>query len=231
MAEIDDLFGEEFVCSLCEEEVIDGGTCHLCDSCYNKLEFITRACEKCGDSVGSFDRFCLNCKENHKDFNYCVCVAKLKDAGKDLIYKLKYGKQPFVANAIAQLMAEKFRKDVKDDFDYVTYVPITRAKMKERGFCQTELIAKKLAKDLGFTLKENLILRVKDNKEQTELNRAERKKNLEDAFVIDDSIDLTGKSVLVVDDVYTTGATMQEMNKLLRSKGASIVCGIMFCHS
>lgn len=231
MAEIDDLFGEDFVCALCETEVIDGGNCHLCKSCYNNLDFISRACEKCGDRVGIFDRFCLNCKDDHKNFDYCVCVAKLCDSGKDLIYKLKYGKQPFVAGAIAQLMVEKFREVVVDKFDLVVYVPITRAKMRERGFCQTELIARVLAKELGFPLRENLILRVRDNKEQTELNKEERRKNLEDAFVIDDSVDLSGKSVLIVDDVYTTGATMQSITKLLRGKGADKVCGIMLCHT
>ena len=231
MAEIDDLFGENFICALCEDEIIDGGNCFLCDSCFKGLDFISRACEKCGDRVGKFDRFCLNCKDNHKDFDYCVCVAKLKDTGKDLIYKLKYGKQPFVSKAIAELMLKKFRESVKDDFDFITYVPITRAKMKERGFCQTEVIARILANKLNIELKENLILRIKDNKEQTELNKEERRKNLEGVFVIDDSIDLTGKKVLVVDDVYTTGATMQAMNKLLRSKNALKVCGIMLCHT
>lgn len=231
MAEVDDLFGENFVCALCEEEIIDGGKYNLCENCYAGLDFISRACEKCGDRVGEFDRFCLNCKSDHKDFDFCICVAKLKDTGKDLIYKLKYGKQPFVANAISKMMVEKYKEKINETFDFVTYVPITRAKMKERGFCQTELIAKNLANELNIELKENLILRIKDNKEQTELNKDERRKNLEGVFVIDDSIDLTNKSVLVVDDVYTTGATMQEMNKLLRSKNAQKVCGIMFCHS
>ncbi len=231
MAELNDLFGEKFCCALCETEIIGGGKFHLCDSCYNGLDFISRACEKCGDKVNNFDRFCVNCKDVHRNFDYCVCVTKLGDTSKDLVYKLKYGKQPFVATAIAELMTERFHDVVLDNFDLVTYVPITRSKMKERGFNQTEIIAKIIADKLGFNFKKNLFLRIKDNFEQTQLDSEGRRKNLEGVFVIDDSVDLTGKSVLVIDDVYTTGATMQALNELLRDKHAEKVCGLMFCHA
>lgn len=232
----EELFSQKFCCYACLGEKINDDKKFLCDDCYNKLEIISHCCKKCGDKVGEFDSYCNNCKDNQKIFDKVVCFAKLNDTSKSLIYRLKYGKKKYVASAIAYFLVKKFnesfiQEENADKIDYIVSVPITRNKLKERGFCHTDEIAKDFASKIGIDILENLIIRVKDNLEQTKLNREMRRKNLLNAYVIQDNANLEGKNILIIDDVYTTGATMDAIAQLLKNKGANKVFGLAFCHS
>ena len=128
-------------------------------------------------------------------------------------------------------MAERFLSVFSGKVDYVCYVPITNKRRKERGYNQTEEIAFEFSKLTNIKVYKNLFLKIKDTTDQTKLNRDERNKNLKDAFVIVDNAKLKDKVVLIIDDVFTTGATMDVLANLLRKKGVKSVYGLTFCHS
>ncbi len=226
-----ELFGEEFCCVLCSNERLENNHYYLCDDCYKQIKFIEFGCEKCGDEITSFDRICNGCKNTTNAFDFVICVCKFDKTAKSLVYKLKYGKEKYVAKTIACFMADKFREVCSLNIDYVFSVPVSNDRIKLRGFNQADLIALKFCEILNLNYCKNAILRIKNTETQTHLTRDQRRKNLEGAFFVVDNIDLKDKTVLIVDDVYTTGATINEIAKTLKNKGASKVIGMEFCHA
>lgn len=228
---LNQLFGEEFTCVLCDEERINNHYNFLCKKCYDEINFITFGCEKCGGQLNSFTRVCDNCKEKERNFDYVICVSNFDGSAKNLVYKLKYGKQEYIANTIALFMADKFKEVCNEHIDIVTCIPTTRKRFLERGFNQADLIAQKVTDYCNLKYFKNIILRIKDTSTQTHLSRQSRQENLQDAFIVVDNVDLKDKTVLVIDDVYTTGATLDSAAKVLKEKGACKVIGLVFCHA
>ena len=227
-----ELFGEAFTCFNCNDERVDNNYNYLCKKCFDNITFITRACERCGDKVNEFNRYCDNCKEDGVyNFDSVICVAKLDGVARELVYKLKFGGKRFLAKCLAKFMAKRFLEIFSDKVDYICYVPITNKRRKERGYNQTEEMAFEFSKLTNIKVYKNLFLKIKDTADQTRLKRDERNKNLKDAFVIIDNAKLKNKVVLIIDDVFTTGATMNVLANLLRKKGVKRVYGLTFCHA
>lgn len=226
------LFSESFTCFCCGDEIIDGGNNYLCDNCLKEIEFIKHACVKCGDKVNEFDKYCKKCKESPKFyFDANISVAKLEGLAKTLIYRLKFGGKKFIAKTFAKFMADKFNSTISDNIDYVCYVPITNSRRKERGYNQSEEIAVEFCMLTNLKLYLNLFLKLKDTTDQTRLNKKERTRNLKDVFFIQDNIDIKNKNFIIIDDVMTTGATINALSRLLKKKGAGLVYGLTFCHT
>ena len=138
---------------------------------------------------------------------------------------LKFMGKKYLAPQMGAMMASKIRSEPKfGQIDLIVPVPISANSMQVRGFNQTELLAKQIGKELGIKVEYGAIVRVKDTPSQTELSREEREKNLLSAFAVNPDIDLAGKSVLLVDDVYTTGSTGRECTRMLLAAGAKRVC-------
>lgn len=101
-------------------------------------------------------------------------------------------------------------------------VPISKNKYNKRGYNQTELIAKEIAKNLGIKLFERQgLIKIKDTPMQSTLNKTERKQNIKNVFKILNKDKLIGKKVVLFDDIYTTGSTAKECAKILKQAGAS----------
>lgn len=128
-------------------------------------------------------------------------------------------------------LSEYFAKEIcasvnlnfsEKQFDFVTCVPLTKKKLRKRGYNQSELLAKDCAKLLGTDF-ENALIKSRDTTDQHELKAKERLKNLKDAFEVNKSVDINGKTVLLCDDIKTTGATLYECRKTLIKAGAKDV--------
>ncbi len=112
------------------------------------------------------------------------------------------------------------------EFDFVTAVPPRKARLREIGFDQCDILAMKTAKALGVPYIKNAMKRVKETGKQTELSQEERRSNLRGTFALGiDPRKIRGKSLLVIDDVKTTGSTLEECASVLKEKGAAYVCG------
>jgi ComF family protein len=106
-------------------------------------------------------------------------------------------------------------------------VPLSKKKLRWRGFNQAEEIAKELANFLKIPLISDCLIKTKETKDQVELSEKERKENVKGAFYIKNKEKIAGKNVLLVDDVFTTGATMEEAAKVLNEAGSEKIVGVV----
>lgn len=134
---------------------------------------------------------------------------------KDLILKFKYKSNFTAGDILTEFLEEYIIKNINYEEYIITYVPLSKKSKKARGFNQCEYIAKKIARDLSIEALEVLI-KPKETKEQKKLKRDERYKNIKDAFEVKKGMNVNSYGIILIDDVTTTGATLQEAYKLLK---------------
>ena len=127
-----------------------------------------------------------------------------------IVYRLKYGNHPDIGEDMGRLMANEMRTArFFDGIDVLVPVPLSPKRMRQRGYNQSEMLARGIRELTGIPIANNVLGRKHFRKSQTQLNRAERQKNVEDMFYLKKkSAALRGKHVLLIDDVCTTGATL-----------------------
>lgn len=141
-----------------------------------------------------------------------------------LIFSLKYNGNRYIARHIAEMMRDKLIHENRDrDYDVIVPVPLHKRKERQRGFNQTALIGRHLAKELGITCMPEALIRVKETRPMRGLSPEERADNVSGCFEVSDYAeeDLKGKRILLIDDFYTTGATAMECRKVLEKSGLS----------
>ena len=195
-------------------------------------------CPCCGKYIDHDADFCNDCKNNITPYTgdsvphgldgfaaYCEYDHNIDDA----ILHFKKDPDGNSYYAFACGIAEALRKNgIIPDIDMIVPIPITKAKMKSRGYNQTELIAR----ELRFLIDkpyENLLMKIRDTKDQKNMLGKDRSENVKDVFAVDPRVsDLTGKRLLVIDDVCTTGSTLSEAAKVLKTGGAAKVYAAAF---
>lgn len=188
------------------------------------LDIIYPLEEKCiiCDEIG-FIGICPYCKSNIKvlnlDGNEQVSYGFYGGALKKLILEFKY-RDNFVAGEILSKFLIELINDKKIKADIICYVPMTKKSIKKRGFNQCKIIANNIGFYTDISVS-NCIKKVKDTREQKTLSKEERNINIKDAFVINNDIDIKGKNVILIDDVMTTGATVNECKNILKKSGAN----------
>ena len=180
----------------------------MCPSCYEKLEFSDRIANRI---VNGVDVYCAG-----------IYTKELQK----LIRGLKYHKQRDLAYFQAKFMYEYFANldNLKNkDFELIP-VPLHQNRMKKRKYNHMELVCEEFSKLSGFECNFELIERIKDTKPQYRLSRVQRLKNLSGAFEVNKD-KISGKPLLIMDDICTTGSTFEEMIKALKNAGVkNIVC-------
>jgi competence protein ComFC len=193
---------------------------------------IRKLCEGLIEVIYPRENYCIICKEDDC-FGICdTCKKGIKTIDnlyqdeilsygyyggvlKDLILKFKYKNNFTAGDILTEFLEEYIVKNFKYKEYIITYIPLSKKSKKIRGFNQCEYIAKKISKDLSIEVLEVLI-KQKETKEQKRLKRAERHENIKDAFKIKKGIELNNCNIILIDDVITTGATLQEAYKLLK---------------
>ena len=194
-----------------------------------------------------FPKFCLNCNEEGSylcqdcfalidilktqpdPFLYCAALYD-NFVVKKLINQFKY--EPYIKELAGPLssliIAHLLNLEKFPDFrDFVLVpVPLYKKKLKHRGFNQAEELAKELAKFLKIPIIFDALLKIKNTPAQVELKKEQRQENIKGAFLCQKPKIIQGRKILLVDDIYTTGATMQECKKCLKEAGADVVLGI-----
>jgi len=178
------------------------------------------------------ENYCIICKEDDC-FGLCdTCKKSVKTIDdlyqdeiisygyyggvlKDLILKFKYKNNFTAGDILTEFLEEYIVKNIKYQEYIITYIPLSKKSKKIRGFNQCEYIAKKISRDLSIQVLEVLI-KQKETKEQKRLKRDERYENMKDAFEIKKGIEVKNFNIILIDDVTTTGATLQEAYELLK---------------
>lgn len=234
-------------CLGCQKE----GT-YLCDDCHALLdiaEFDYCLCETkplclipeskiclpalLTGQAGGRQGKCQRCQNKKLSGLYSALSYKEKYLTRKLIYQFKY--QPYLkdlAKTLASILIEHFIISGKNtneiwENSILVPIPLDKKKLKLRGYNQSEELAKELSPILKIPVILQNLIKIKSTKPQMELKKEEREKNLENAFQIKNLAELKGKKVFLVDDVYTTGSTMEECAKTLLKAGAKQVWGIV----
>lgn len=190
-------------------------------------------CASCGKSLGSFNEsgVCGLCigriRRNPKPhlakqgFDRVYSALLYEDVLKELIHAFKYKRRIGLSKLFARFLKECINNnpDIIRKADLVTFVPLHNGRLREREFNQSKLLASKVSDEFKIPLTDTLD-KVKSTRNQNELSRAERLVNLKDAFRIRPGADVMGKTVLLMDDVLTTGATLDQCAMVLKAAGA-----------
>lgn len=198
-------------------EVINEGE-YLCDLCYNELNLvrIDRQCFKCGHLKSE-------CECKFKVMPYSGCIAPFHNEGapQKAMYAYKLGKRPYISDFFAYKMATAIKTAFYDtEFHGICYVPISAKSLRKRGFDQSLLIAQKLSKLLNIPLIRNQLGCKHRNTDQHSASAKKRAENVKGRFY---SKKRCIGNILLVDDINTTGATLNECSKQLINSGASAV--------
>lgn len=153
----------------------------------------------------------------------CAAAFIYQDRVKAALSAFKFQDHPALARSFGQSMAEQVQTVFPGQkFDLVTSVPLTKAKRRQRGYNQAELLGRRVAKCMGVQYAD-LLIKPKDTLVQHTLNRREREQNLVGAFRIARQKPVSGKHILLCDDIVTTGSTLRECCRVLNESGAASV--------
>lgn len=203
------------VCLLCRQNSIAAS--RICHKCASKLEIWQV-------SSASWTAFPVDKAHKSGKTSYRVLYAAAPYEGvfKQAIQRLKYGKQTYLAEVLGEIMASHLSSKVKFPFDMIVPVPLASRKEAQRGFNQSQLLAKVISFKLGIPLEKGLLLKSRETKTQASLKKDKRLENLKGVFTVTRKL-LNSPSILLVDDIFTTGATVQEAALALRKAGAGRV--------
>ncbi len=210
-------------CIICEE-IVENDRFAICEKCIEKLPLNKKACKKCGTSLDTVygPLLCTVCQKKRRPFQRAYVPFVYKDGIRKAILSMKFRRRPQIAKTLAACILIEMRKQAYDRPDIITFVPMHFIRLGTRGYNQAELIAKTLGDMLSIPVVPTA-KKKKHTRPQSKRRRRERMVALRGVYGPIKGVDLTGKRVLLVDDVITTGSTMEVLSRLLKTAGAKEV--------
>ncbi len=199
----------------------------VCKTCDEKLVYIKDDyCLKCGKPLESESaEYCMDCAKRKHYFDQARSLLSYQGNVKHSLYRFKNANRREYALFYGAEIEKRFRRWIeRNRIDYIAAVPMYSKRRRERGYNQSEVLAAELGFRVGIKVKKKLLVKKADTKPQKTLGRAERRENLKNAFIVTET--LKGKKILLVDDIYTTGATVDMAAKALKEAGADRVYAI-----
>lgn len=186
-----------------------------CPYCGKVIAHKSKACEKCAADFP--DNPCVKLLDNGS-----ICTSPFEYSGKykDSVLAFKFGNKPYYAPQLAAAVYEAVLQEFNYvTFDYVTFVPLSAERLKERGYNQAQLIAKELAKLMHIECAD-VLQKAKRSKTQHELKRKDRRKNVQGVYNYNGYFGSNPYNILICDDICTTGFTLAECCKIIESGSA-----------
>jgi len=215
-------------CQLCAQARSTPANGYVCEDCRAQVRFIERPfCERCGlpyegEITTRFE--CGNCREADLHFRSARSAVVARDKVLEVIHRYKYHRalwfEPFLADLLLRRAAAEL---AQQKWDLIVPIPLHSSRYREREFNQAERLAVRLGEVAHIPVESRLLARVLPTRTQTQLSRDERLANVRNAFAFRKSGRLSGQSIVLVDDVFTTGATANACAKVLKSAGAGEV--------
>lgn len=194
----------------------------VCKDCEVKLPYLRSYCKRCGfplpetmiENYGKEINYCFYCISHNFYFDRVEAVFYYKEPVSLWINQIKFSNNFVLAYDLGRFIRKRIFLDLSE-YDLIVAVPLSKERLRKRGFNQSFLLGWGL---LGKRPNHNILTRVKDTHPQTKLNQKERWKNVKDAFKLS-TTQLKAQKVLIIDDVMTTGATLNEVAKVLKEGG------------
>ena len=205
-------------CPVCDEIVQPAGE-KICLECMDKLRIITPPwCMRCGKKLTEEGEFCPECRVKERGFARGRALYEYTSAAQ-AIYRFKYGGRQEYADYFGEQIVEYLGEFIeKVQPDGLVPVPLHRSRRRKRGYNQAELLARAIGSRLDIPVYDKLVFRTKNTVPLKQLNARERQNNLKKAFNVAQN-DVKLKVLIIIDDIYTTGSTIEEMSRVLREAG------------
>ena len=207
-------------CAVCDI-VLPWGQKEICEECKKKIEYLNGAtCFKCGKPVKAEEEYCYDCRKKEHHFTAGAAVFSYEYIRLSL-YRFKYsGRREYAAFYGRQMACRMEEKRKLWKPDALVPVPLHKRKLKKRGYNQAELIARELSGYWGIPVVNNLVVRCKNTKPMKGIVGTERQNNLKKAFKLGVN-DVKLSTIIIIDDIYTTGSTIDAVSKVCLEAGIS----------
>ena len=206
---------------------------YLCDDCWEAIEFLTTPwCQVCGLPLSFYggdlprgSSVCFDCEKEPPLYNKLRTIAFYEPALREAIHLLKYDKKQILSKHLIQLLQAHLPEDLSvTDYDFLLPIPLHTNRYRERGFNQAEQIAQGVAQVWHVPVRTDILVRIRDTDPQSRLSsREERIKNMAGAFEVCLPDLVQGRKILLIDDIFTTGTTINESLTVLQTANPEFV--------
>jgi ComF family protein len=218
------------ICHICHSFIPHAGTLHICPACRDLLPLVlSPLCPICGiPFIGTgTDHRCGACHANPPHFDTARAHFLYDGAIRDLIHSFKYSQKTHLSNPLALLALEGIGGFLTEQHPHLIIpVPLHRSRLRQRGFNQAVLLGRVLSRHLGVPMLTDVLTRTRSTTPQIDLSAAERRMNVKGAFTVKRADIVADKRILLLDDVMTTGSTMDECAKEIKKAGADMVIAV-----
>lgn len=199
-------------------ELIYPDVCAFC----NKIQKES-LCKKCEEKIKKYKKdIVIRSKNNY--FEELISIFKYEGLIREKIIQYKFQDKSYIYNTFAKIILKNEKVcGLLKKYDIIIPVPIHRKRKLQRGYNQTQLIAKEIAKNIDIKLCDDVLVKSKNTIAQSKLNKNKRKQNIKNAFKVLNLEKIQGKNILLFDDIFTTGSTVNECSKILKKAGAKTV--------
>lgn len=178
-------------------------------------------CENCKKRVERLEKNIVQDIKN-KNYEKLLYIFKYESLIRKLILRYKFSGNAYLCNFFANVIINNEKNvDLLKQYDMVIPVPMHKKKMKKRGYNQTELVSENIEKMIGIPSRNDILQKVVNTTTQSKLGGKARHSNIQHAFFIKNDIEVEDKKIILLDDIYTTGATSEECSKVLKKSGAN----------
>lgn len=212
---------------VCQNSVETLGCGVVCRPCWQRIARLDGIlCDLCGYAFASRNLppqkvLCAACRRGYFHFDFARSYGRLEDPLQTIIHQFKYGSHPSLARPLARLIHTLWVQGYRDRIpDMIVPVPLHKARQRKRGFNQAWLLARHLSRWTQVPLADRVLVRHRSTAVQAGLSRGQRRRNIRGAFRVADREAVRKRAVLLVDDVFTTGATLNECARMLGKQGA-----------
>ena len=216
-------------CPICDHVIVYGKD--ICEKCEGEILYITEpACKKCGKQLSSEEReFCPDCGRKKHYYKQGKAVFSYQKGMKRSMYRFKYAGRREYAAFYARVAKERMQRWIlRHGIEVIVPIPMYKSKQRRRGYNQAEVFARCLGDYLELPVDGKMIQRIKNTVPQKELNDIQRKDNLKGAFHLQTNI-VKYRKILLVDDIYTTGCTVDEVTKCFLAAGIEEIYFLTVC--
>lgn len=215
-------------CPFCDLPLEKPGGLGICTACQREIVYITeRYCLKCGKALlQELEEYCWDCRRHSHYYEQARAILSYQKKTKEALYRFKKSNRQeyaaFFGKEICRLLG---RWLYNLEGDYLIPIPLYKKNERARGYNQAELLANEIGAQLQIPVGKNILQKIQETKQQKDLGRADRRKNLESVFWVppEGCRIIKGKRIILVDDIYTTGATVDAAARMLKKSGAKEV--------
>lgn len=227
---INAVFPEDIYCISCGKNLMPGALYSMCSECISGMNWANgRVCSICGKLLEEWYpvSVCGECQNKIHSFDDGLTCFRYSSLEREMLHDFKYHGRSYMARQFSRILYDKIEAENRH-CDIFVPVPMYRNKERRRGYNQADLIARYTASLAGAAYDGEVLVRIRETAPMNRLTARERRHNLDGAFIVnEEKIEIIrGKHVMLVDDIYTTGTTMEQCSTVLKRAGAKHVTAV-----